>query len=110
VPRLHGAADDRELLPRLQAEIGELAQGLVEVVADVRGGDLIGRDVVPQLRTRRRSNGCVRVEGEVLAGELALDQHRIFREEEDPPLKADAIGDLGDGTGQEALGHWRIMK
>src|SRR5581483_9003829 len=38
---LHIAALDGELIARLQAGVGELAQGLVEEEADVGGGDLV---------------------------------------------------------------------
>src|SRR5207302_8149025 len=54
----HGAAGDRKLVAALEPQIGEIAQRLVVVVADVGRGDFIGGDVVAQ--------GDSRTPGEVL--------------------------------------------
>jgi hypothetical protein len=54
----------------------------------VRGGDLVGRDVVAQLGIVGR---IFIVPGQVFAGQLALDQFRVFGEEEDAPLQANFV-------------------
>ena len=46
---LDAAAGDRELVAGLEPQVRELSERLVEVVADVGGRDLVGRDLVPEL-------------------------------------------------------------
>ena len=101
----HRAAHHRELLTGLEAEVGEFAERLVEVVADVGRRDLVGRDVVAQLRMRGRSERRRGVERKVLAGELAMQQRRILGEQEDASNEADAIGDFLYGACAETLDH-----
>src|SRR6185295_8838642 len=90
-------ATQRELFPRLETEVGEFPQGLVEVVADVRGSDFVGRDVAAQ-----RDRG---IPGKVLPLKLASDQGRVFREEEYPAVKPHLLGQLGRGAVFEAFEH-----
>src|SRR5204863_7176485 len=46
---LHRAAGDGNLVAPFQPQVGKVAQGFVVVVADVRGGDFVGGDVVAEL-------------------------------------------------------------
>src|SRR5690606_37859624 len=87
--------------PGREAEVGELAERLIEVVADVRRGDLVRGDVVaePALQLGRQL--------QVLAGELAPDELRIVHQEEDPALEPDLRGKLFDLPGEERGYHGR---
>ena len=76
---LHVAAANRSHAAAFQSEIRNLAQRLIEVKTIVRGSDLVGRNVVAQLRIIRR---IFRVPGQILARELPLDKFRIFGEKE----------------------------
>ncbi len=99
---LHVAALDGRLVAALQAGVGKLAQGLVEEKADMRRGDLVGRDVVAQFGI---AFGMRRVPGQIFAGELPLDELRIFGEEEDSPLQADHVGTHFNGSVQQRVVH-----
>ena len=72
------------LTPDLQPQVREFAQRLVVEEADVRGGDLVGADLVAEagLQVGRE----VEVEPFV---ELAADQVGIVREEKDAPAEGD---------------------
>ncbi len=87
------AALDGQLVAALQAGVGKLAQGLVEVEADVRRGDLVGGNVVAQLGIVLRVGG---VPGQVFARQLPLDQLGIFGEKKNAPLQAHAVRTLLD--------------
>ena len=103
--RAHGAAHHWEFLTGLEAEVGKIPERLVEVVADVGRGDLVGRDVVPQLRMRRRSSRGGGVEREIFTRELAMQQRRILREQEDASIEANAVRDLMHGARAKTLDH-----
>ena len=74
-------------LAAAQADQAVSAERLVVVVANPRGGDLVGRDVREQ--RRKRAVGAFgkgsRRELDVGAGELLLEQGRVAREKEDAP-------------------------
>ena len=88
---LHVAALDRRLAAALQAGVGKLAQRLVEEEADVRRRDLVGRDIVAQFGI---ALGMLRVPRQVFAGQLALDEFRIFGEKKNAPLRRTWSGRL----------------
>ncbi|HEX2202689.1 MAG TPA: hypothetical protein VHG91_05310 [Longimicrobium sp.] len=98
---LHAPLLDGELAPRLEAQVRELAEGLVEVVADVRRGDLVGRDVVAQASAELRG------ELDVLALELAPDELRVVDQEEDAALEPDLRRELLDLALEERGDHRR---
>ncbi len=102
----HVHALDGCLVAALQSGVGELAQGLIEEEADVRRGDLVGRDVVAQLGIALRVSG---VPGKVFAGELALDELRVFGEEKDPPLQLHSVRALGNRAVQQRISHLKIL-
>ena len=68
----------------------------------MRRGDLIGGDVVAQLGI---IGGVLRVPGQVFAGQLAPDQCRVFRKEQDASGQLDLGGTLRDGAVQEWIRH-----
>ena len=98
----HVAAPDGQHVAALQAQIRDLAQGFVEIETVVRGRDLVGRDVVAQLGIVRRVLG---VPGQVFAGQLALDQFRVFGKEKNAPLQADFVGTFVDFAIQQRIDH-----
>ena len=67
-------------LAAAQADQAVTRERLVVVVANPSGRELVGRDV--------RHERAVRIEREVLAGELLLEQSRVLRDVEDPSLDA----------------------
>src|SRR6266550_4648414 len=77
---LHGAAGNREFVAALEAEVREFAQRFVVVVADVRRGDFVGRDVVAQL-VGWRPDG-------IMAGELRAHEAGILGQVKNPALQA----------------------
>src|SRR5690606_38306062 len=96
---LDAAARDRELAAGLQPEIREEAERLVEVVADVGGRDLVGRDLVPE-------PGADRVaELEVLAFELTADQVGVVHEEEDAAFETQRRGAFPNVEAEEVSVH-----
>ena len=70
------------------------------------GRDLVGGDVVAQLGI---ALGMRRVPGQVFAGELALDEFRIFGEKKDSPLQFHSVGALGNRAVQQRIGHLKIL-
>ncbi len=71
-------------LAAAQADQAVPGEGLVVVVADPAGGQLVGRDV--------RDQRAIRVEREVLASELLLEERLILGDVEDASLNADRAG------------------
>src|SRR5207302_1557448 len=98
---LHRPPRDRELLAALQAQVGEVAQGFVVVVADVGGRDLVGRDVVAQLA----GGGPI----QVLPGELGANERGVFGQKQDASLEPDEIGKSLDPAGLQRLQHERKL-
>ena len=84
---------DGQHVAALQAQVGDLAQRFIEVEAVVRGRDLVGRDVIAELGIVGRIPG---VPGQVFAGQLALDQFRVFGKKKNAPLQANFIGAFVD--------------
>ncbi len=64
----------------------------------MRGGNLVGRNVVAQFGIVRR---ILRVPGQVFARKLALDQFRIFRQKKDASLQPDFVRALFDFAFQQ---------
>ena len=91
--------------PALSPRYGKLAQRLVEVVADVRGRDLVGRDVVAELRGAWAIRPAPRVERQVLAGELAMQQRRVLGEQQHASVESDAVRNLVYGPRAKTLDH-----
>ncbi len=97
----HRAPRDRELITALQTQIGELAERLVEVVADVGGGDLVGRNVVAQLDRLRPS--------EVLPCQLAPDDVGVLGQEQEAAFEPHMRRQFGDWPRAERIEHARKM-
>src|SRR2546429_9444697 len=68
---LHRAPRDRELLAALQAQVGEVAEGFVVVVADIGGAELAGREVVAPLPCGGAAPGLPRAHGAPPRGGIA---------------------------------------
>src|SRR5439155_7112130 len=94
---LHRAAGDWKLVAAFQPQVGKVAQGLVVVVADVRGGDFVGGDVVAEL-------GCG-LPVDILPVELSAHQRRVLRQKQDPPPEHHLIRQLLDATGAQRSEH-----
>jgi hypothetical protein len=99
---LHLAAPNRRHTAALQPQIRNLAQRLIEVKAVVRRSDLIGRDVVAQLRIVGR---ILRIPGQVFTRELTLDEFRVFGEKKNAPLQPDSVRPLFDFAFQKRVDH-----
>ena len=97
---LYVASSDGQHVAALQAQVRDLAQGLVEIEAVVRGRDLVGRDVVAQLGI---VGGIPGVPGQVFAGQLAPDQFRVFGEEKNAPLQTNFVGTFVDLSIQQRM-------
>ena len=102
----HGAASDGQHVAALQAQVWDLAQGFIEVEAVVRGRDLVGRDVVAQLGI---VGWILAVPGQVFAGQLPLDQFRIFGEEKNASLQANFVRTFFDLSIQQRINHVSIL-
>ena len=74
---LHISAADWGHTAAFQSEIRNLSQSLVKVEAVVCGGNLVGRDIVAQLRITGR---ILRIPGQILARQLPSDEFGIFGE------------------------------
>src|SRR2546430_939684 len=98
---LHRPPRDRELVAALQAQVGEVAEGFVVVVADVGGGDLVGRDIVAQLAGRCPVH--------VLPGELGANEGGVFGQKQDASLEPDEIGESLDPAGLQRVQHERKL-
>ncbi len=72
----------------------------------MRGSDLVGRNVIAQLGI---VGGILGVPGQVFAGQLALDEFRIFGEEKNAPLQADFVGAFFDLSIQQRIDHSSIL-
>jgi len=72
----------------------------------VSGRYLVGRDVIAELGIVGRIPG---VPGQVFAGELTLDQFRVFGEEKNAPLQASLVGAFVDFSIQQGIDHIVIL-
>src|SRR5205807_10054415 len=78
-----------QIIAALEAGIRKLSQGLIEEEADVRRGDLVGRDVIAQFGILLRITGVPR---QILPGKLTPNQLRVFGEKEDTSRKPNLAG------------------
>jgi hypothetical protein len=92
-------AADRKLIATLEAEVGKLTQGLVVVVADVGGRDLVRGDVVAQLGGDRPL--------QVVSLELASHQIGIFGQEQNSACEAHTIRQHVHRSGAQHIEHAR---
>ena len=84
--RLDAALGHWHLVAALETQIRKLSQGLVIVVADVRGRYFVCRYVV----TKRDVVGP----GEVFTGQLALHEVRLLSQEQNAPAEPNGVGAL----------------
>src|SRR5204862_7197611 len=84
-------------VPALGGQVGDSPEGVVEVIADVGGGDFVGGDVVAQL--------VFGAPVQVAALELLPDQGRILGEKQDAPLESHSIRQLGHRSGLQGVLH-----
>src|SRR5579862_3280110 len=88
---LHVPASNRRHRAALQAEIRYLAQRLVKIKAIMRRSYLVGRNIVAQFGIIR---WIPRIPWQVFAGQLPLDEFRIFGEKKNASLQPDFIRPL----------------
>jgi hypothetical protein len=96
---LHRPLLDGELTPRPQPQVGELAERLVEVVADVGRGDLVGGDLVPQLLPQLAR------QLQILPVQLPADEVRVVHQEEGAAVEAHLVGEGLDLPGAQRFDH-----
>ena len=89
-------------LAAFQPKIRNLAQRLIKIEAVVRRGDLVGRNVVAQLRIVRR---ILRVPRQIFAGKLPLDQLGIFGKKKNSSLRLNFVRALFDLAFEQRVNH-----